>query len=858
MPATNTSSKPKSLYAEVGKNYAPSAPLKELAQRKPNWSPDELSAALKKKYDEYIKRDYQAWIELLEQGRMIANLTSGKLLTLRNRVSGRWMMVARTDARFSDNKSVAGQFQFYITKLESEWLSSKPALEAICPSDDDQIEEFIDAVNIVENHYTQKFYDTDYETKEFKSAAEYGTWLTRYRFDVDTNDLVCESLNFPACRWDMRYRAEESPYFIYQSKCSSAVLAELLDGEINSDGNADYDNYGLTIIDQISHQGGNVAGEGKNNPYGNYDMVKGENVVTEMWLQPEAYCDIVLSAPEDSVDGGKIPKRLIDMFPNGLCAVGINGMKTIIQLHAENHKDHIVSGLYHVQSFSGIGKGVSDAVDAVKELNDLHSQLLAHTKAHSMPGFGFNSAMLSEADARAVGQPRRNIAIDFTNAPDGVHDVNQVISAIVPGQAAQGAFEMREKLKEDVQIAFQSVDFSDGLPGVNNDTATGAKIGDANAASLLVPQHLRKALSRKRGAALIYNLFRKYKSNKPMFFATKNINGITAYKTFDSSLFEKEVDIDFEVVSNSQIPVKPFANRDATTQLLTATGGVGGLIQALQMNPEITADIANTYGATLPIPKKNDIARVCRQRIQQAKKLLGMELQLQGMMASVTGQQANDPNLADKIVSQLTPPIHPKEPFHQSKVQFLAELLDTDEMMFAPNELREVIGCMIDRHISEQQLATMQVQQDQNAADIMSNLPMLLGSEAMSQNAQKMQQAYEQQQAQAQAQQEQQTAMVQGAAQIAQQSAQAQIEHHSAQASHQQALAQADQAHAQSTALANQQHVQTLQQQQNQAAIDAQSQSRDQEHDLQTQALSHLATIAAAKESAKAKTGVAK
>lgn len=834
MPAALVSSTPRAIYAEPGKNYAPSQPLKDMARDGRTIDPNPLTEALQKKYQEYIKRDYSAWTEILDIGRQIANLRNGKNLLVRNVRTGRAMTVSKQDGRFSDHKTVAGQFQFYSTKLLSEWLSSNPELDPICPSADDQIEEFIEAVKIVQDYYDKKFFNVDYKTMEALSAQDYGTWITRFRYDDDPkiNDIVCELLDFPACRWDMRYRAEESPYFIYQSKCSTSKLEFLFDSDIQSDGEGDEQYSGLRYVEMIAKQGGNTVGNGKDNPYGQYDSVQGENIVTEMWLQPEAYCDIDIPVSEKTMSGKVIPKGgLMEMFPNGLCAVGINGMRTLIGLHAEDHKDHIVSGLYHVQSFSGVGKGISDMVDACKELNDLHSQLLAHTKAHSMPAFAYNSQVVTEAQARKASHPRGMIAVDFTNAADGVNNVNQVIMPLVPGNAAPAAFQMREYLKQDLQIAAQVTDFSNGLPGVDNKTATGAKIGDANAATVLVPQHLNLADMRKRSAVVIYNLFRKYK-NSPQFFATKNLNGITKGKTFSNEIFQKYVDIDFEIVSNSEVPETPYAQRDATMMLLQAMGGAVGLMQGAQMNPEMVGDLANIFGVTkLQLPNKNEIARVCRKRIEQAKKLLGQEMQVQMMIGAVTGQQPDNANLAESIVTQLVPPIHPKEPFAQLKVQWLAELLDDDEMLYAPEELREVVGCMIDRHISEQQLASMQVQQDQNAADIMANLPMLLGQEAMSRQNQAMEQEYQQQQMQAQQQQQEAQTAQQGAMQLAQQNAQADVDNKKSEADHQRAMALKDTEHAHATA----------------------QQANDHDQQMKIAALGHLASIEAAKQQPKNK-----
>jgi len=345
MPATITSSTPKALYESTGKNFAPAQQLLEVTRNERIITPNALNDALLAKYNDYKQRDYAAFTENCETGRMVSNLRSGKLLLMRSVRDGRYLFVKR-DGKFSDNKTVAGKFQFYSTKLTAEWLSSRPARDPICPSDDDQIEEFISAVKIVQDYYDRKFFDTTYETRESHSAQDFGTWITRYRFDPDKEDIVCELLDFPACRWDIRFTPEESPYFIYESKCSNAKLEYLLNAEVAEDGD-DNDNYGLRIVEQLARTGGNVAGAGKERPYGTYNETGSENIVTEMWLKPDAYCDIQLDESTKTVSGGTIPKgdSLLKTFPNGMVVVGLNNMKTIWAIHDENVKDHSVSGL---------------------------------------------------------------------------------------------------------------------------------------------------------------------------------------------------------------------------------------------------------------------------------------------------------------------------------------------------------------------------------------------------------------------------------------------------------------------------------------------------------------------------------
>ena len=723
MGAIITSSQPQPLYEYVGKNFAPLEPLTTLRESgEPTWDRSPFCEAMMSKYQDYKQRDMQAWQDSVDIGRMVANLRTGKLLLLRNALDNRYLFV-KPDGKYSDHKTIGGLFQFYSTKLTAEWLSSRPEIDPILPSDDDQIEEFIAAVKIVQDSYSKKFYNTSYEEEESLSAQDFGMWITRYRFDPQIQDIVCELLPYPACRFDIRFTPENSSYFIYESKCATATLKHLLKADINSDDDFP-DQYGLQIIEMIARQGGNASGYGKERPFGEYDIIDNENVVTEMWLQPEAYADLDLPTSEGTISGIPLEKgvSLLEMFPTGMCVVGINGMQTIIGVHAESHKDHIVSGYYHKQSFSGIGKGVSDAVDVMKEMNDLHSQTMAYIKAHGTPAWAYNQSLLSEEQARNLGKPRKNVAIDFSNAPDGVTNVNQVVQALVPGNPANSVFQYGEALNNFLQMAFQVTTFSDGMPGVNNTTATGAQIGEANERMMLVPQHRNKADHRMRADKVIYNLFKKF-VDKPRFFATRDKNGITKGKYLSGSQFDG-VDIEFTIVADSEIPRTRFTKELSTTKLLNFSGGVMGLIQAAQADPELTSAVVKAFGSDLPISKPDDIARVCRQRVEQAKKLLQNEIQLQSMMSAVTGQQVEPQALAMSVVGQLIPPITPAEPYAQQKVTWLSRFLDCDEMMFAPVEMRHVIEqfaanqgqAMAMQPMVDQQNQMMQAQNQQKMA----------------------------------------------------------------------------------------------------------------------------------------------
>jgi len=133
----------------------------------------------------------------------------------------------------------------------------------------------------------------------------------------------------------------------------------------------------------------------------------------------------------------------------------------------------------------------------------------------------------------------------------------------------------------------------------------------------------------------------------------------------------------------------------------------------------------------------------------------------------------------------------PKEPYYIQKVAWLAELLDNDEMQFAPPELRHVIEEMIGTHLQAATLGAAEAAQDQNIGTVMANLPMLLGEQYMSQQSQQMQQQYAQQQQQQQAEMQQ----AQMAQQLQLKGMEADISEKQAEAEHSRSLAMEDTSH---------------------------------------------------------------
>jgi hypothetical protein len=134
---------------------------------------------------------------------------------------------------------------------------------------------------------------------------------------------------------------------------------------------------GMEMMESLAKAGQALYGSSYSAYQNRKDEFKNGAYFDELWLSPEDYADIIIQQDEQTIDGGTLPKgKLTDTFPDGLVAVGLNGMTTLLGLHAEKHKDHIVSGAWNKKMLSGVGRGIADTVEVQKRANRLDTQRL--------------------------------------------------------------------------------------------------------------------------------------------------------------------------------------------------------------------------------------------------------------------------------------------------------------------------------------------------------------------------------------------------------------------------------------------------------------------------------------------------
>lgn len=524
---------------------------------------------------------------------------------------------------------------------------------------------------------------------------------------VEMGDLVCESLLFPGCRWDLKTRAEWSSWFIYQQQVSTGAVKRLLgNAKIPGNGEEVLD-IGQQVIKALAYSGQAVSGRTRqtwrNQKSGN------EPTLCEMWLQPEDYADITLKGDEETVGGEMLPNgtSLAELFPDGLCAVGLNGFAVTLGLYAERHSDHITSGIWQMKPLSGAGRGQTDVVEVQKRFNKLDSQTLAFMDAAATPAVLHDKNLMSGDEMGYIGSPRANIPVDLAQLPEG-HRLSDAVLQMhpqsVPGQMIQYT---QQFLSTAFAMTSMVTEFNNGgILGQENHTARAAMIADANANSVFGPMLSVKGETRQRVAEITTELYREHFPLKRYFPLGGEYSQQPGMWLSGADLSS---DIRFEITRESELPQNSLTKQDRLTEFFAVFGGYPMYEEAKLRNPAQVGEMAKLWNVNLQSSGIDVAAQICRKRLEQMKaglqSLMPMMAQSPQMADPMTGQPmpAIDPQA---IIQFIQPPISVMEKDHPGKMNWFQVAMDTDEGQNAPLELRTAMEGVIQIHY---QYATFQM-----------------------------------------------------------------------------------------------------------------------------------------------------
>lgn len=494
---------------------------------------------------------------------------------------------------------------------------------------------------------------------------------------VEMGDLSCTEWPLPSVRWDLAKRPEESSWLIHSERTTLSAVRSVL-GNIKQL-NGETKDVGLDVLDALAGAGmplGGVSQHGTQKRTHYKDPV----TISEFWMSAEDYGDIEIDGDQETLAGIPLPKgKLIDVFPENLCAVMLNGQH-LWGLYAESHKSYIVSGTWHMNPLSGAGSGMNDAIEPQKRRNKYDGQNLRYWEASATPAWLYEKNMISSDYANSLDDPKGAIPVNLMSLPPELRGLDKAIKQLPPQSPAAGFTQYTyEHLNNMMQLTTQVTDFSGGLPGVKNDTATGARITAANSNALFTPPFQIKAASRKRAARLTVDLYRQHMPLK-RYFPLGGKHG--KQQGIMLSGADLCTELLFTVVQNSEYPRNPLVKQEnALAMFGIFKGGVAEFDALMQTNPGLAGELAETFGVELRTENYSVVEGLCLKRFK--------------MMQSVA-DLAQDPM---QIMMAIQPPISPFEPSLELKAKWWTELLDDDAGQDAAPQLRAAIELVIQEHI---------------------------------------------------------------------------------------------------------------------------------------------------------------
>lgn len=519
--------------------------------------------------------------------------------------------------------------------------------------------------------------------------------------DIEHGDIVCETVPAFELKHDLAELPQDSPYLIRRRRIRVPVLQSKFPDLHITDNKGD--NRGVQIEESLKRASSSNATSVWSK---NENEEKAADFI-QIWLDPCMYSRFQLKDELRTLGGETIPggTMLSDMFPQGMYLCFIEGIDGVVELRNEHHKDYWVGQSYRQRAISSLGIGIEDIVEGNRQYDLVMSIIYTQLRTAAMPATLFDQRLLPNGTSTYLGS-LSNIPVELAALEDG--DIRKAVHQLQPQPPTQAHFGFAESLNNYMQLASRVTEFSGGLPGVNNKTATGAEITDANAQSLFGPQLALKAEVDRRGAEIILELFKKYCIDEVWI-------SLSGKRGQQDGMWLKAADIAVdmfaEVVPDSYLPQTNHERRERWDRFLERVGGLPGLKLALQEFPEQVEQLAEIFDVDLASADYTAAAEMCRLRIEQMKQAIPMLQIMVQQMPPV--QMAEDPMTGEQgivpvdpmaeaggfLLGILQPPIEIEETGHMAAIAYYRSWLTEDEGREAPPELRAGIKAAIYRHL---------------------------------------------------------------------------------------------------------------------------------------------------------------
>lgn len=424
--------------------------------------------------------------------------------------------------------------------------------------------------------------------------------------------------------------------------------------------------------------------------------------LTRMWLKPAKYPNYRIDHETETLSG-VIPKGtyLSNLCKNGvyICMVG----DTVVDIRHEDKDDHWCGTGYHILPNSGLHDGAEDMCNPQVNLNTVKGLVNMWMRHNATPAGLWNPLLLDGRDWSGSPGDFAPIKHENLGMVEGL-DITKAVHFPPGQQMPPGVFQYGEMSANDLQLTAHVTEFSGGLPGVSNNTATGAEITRALAQQIHTTQLAQRAYLDAKTSKLVLKLFRKFCWDERWVYL-KGKEG-----DFEGEyLSAADVDYEFEVepVIDSWLPRTKMEKQQNLEKAIAVIAQAGGLAMA---PPELIAEIADTYGVDFGDERFHQAIRMARHRIDQMTETLpGILPFLQFLPPTqliadpLTGQMVEMPvdpmvELGGALLETLKPKFNARELGHELAINFCRAWYLTDEGIKADPGLIAGVNALMDAY----------------------------------------------------------------------------------------------------------------------------------------------------------------
>lgn len=504
---------------------------------------------------------------------------------------------------------------------------------------------------------------------------------------VGAPELVSSSLM--SWRWDLTKDLECSPWAIKRQYITQGAV-QLMLGDVTIPDSQSSEDYGLDILYALAYAGQAFAGTSYASQYRYASMLDKKPVLSEFWLTPE-YLAMLETEGGDTLCGEQLPAgKLSDFFDAPICLVGLNDFALTIGAYAkESQQNEVITAQWFMNAESGVGRGMEDTAAVQRRFNAVDGQIYQGLATTATPAVVTDMSLLKEDQGRYLFAPGHNIDISLALLPPNMK-LSDAFFIGNPGAVSQQYVQYGSQfLREMAQISSLVTEFTNGLIGVDNRTATGAQITAQLANSLYGPMLASKGQLRVEIAKRVVCLVAAHDTTG-RYYPGK---GAAKGRMVQGQELKSRVVFDLE--PNSELPVSPFSQQTDVRVMGEAFGGLLGAAQLQAQFPRFFRAVSKPFNIKFDTEDEDDVSTLCLKRLQsiEANYSAGVD----------------DPSV---LVQMVRPAVMKTEPKHKDKAEWWSDYLDLERGQNAPDIIRAAIEGMYWVH--QNMLTQQQIPQAMN------------------------------------------------------------------------------------------------------------------------------------------------